>query len=165
VRYWPPSALPNPPFRASRIEETPRFRVSIPPFSIFSAISELFVTAGVVYVIRRNWTRRTFPLWVFLAVALFEALVNVLYMANRAAMAATGAHAISTGMKVFFAVHGMLSLVAYLVFVLLGILAYQEQKEGRFFFRERPAMTWAFLALWTVSIVSGEAIFVARYLM
>jgi hypothetical protein len=68
-------------------------------------------------------------------------------------------------MKVFFAVHGMLSLVAYLVFVLLGILAYQEQKEGRFFFRERPAMTWAFLALWTVSIVSGEAIFVARYLM
>jgi FtsH-binding integral membrane protein len=66
-------------------------------------------------------------------------------------------------MKIFFAGHGLISLVAYLVFVVLGIFAYQEQKDGRFFFRDRPALTWAFLAVWTVSIVSGEAIFLMRY--
>lgn len=139
--------------------------MDIPPFSIFSAISELFVTAGVLYVIWRNWNRLKFPLWLFLTVALFEALVNVLYMANRASQAATGAHEISTGMKIFFAAHGTISLVAYLVFVLLGIFAYQEQKDGRFFFRDRPVLTWAFLIVWTISIVSGEAIFVMRYLL
>ena len=137
---------------------------SIPAFSIFSAVSELFVTAGVLFVIRRNWARRAFPLALFLGVALFEALVNVLYMANRAAQAASGEHVISTGMKIFFAAHGILSLIAYLVFVVLGVLAWQDQRGGRFFFREHPVITWTFLVVWTISIVSGEALFVLRYL-
>ncbi|HKQ58467.1 MAG TPA: hypothetical protein VJY35_11420 [Candidatus Eisenbacteria bacterium] len=139
--------------------------MAIPPFSIFSAISELFVTVGVFTIIRRNWTRRAFPLALLLAVALFEAFVNVVYMANRASRAATGADVISPGMKVFFAAHGMLSLLAYLVFVILAVFAWQEQRAGRFFFRERPVLTWAFIAVWTVSIVSGEALFVLRYLV
>ena len=137
-----------------------------PAFSVCSAVSELFVTAGVIFVIRRNWTRRPFPLGVFLAVALFEALVNVLYMANRAAQAATpGAPSMPMGMKIAFALHGMLSLVAYLVFVVLAVFAYQDQKRGRYFFRERPGITWTFVVVWAISILSGEALFVTRYLL
>lgn len=137
----------------------------IPPFSIFSAISELFVTAAVFYMVRRNWTRRPFPLSLFIAVALFEALVNVVYMANRASRAATGVDSLSTLMKIFFAAHGTLSLLAYLVFVVLAVFAWQDQRAGRWFFRERPALTWTFLAAWTVSILSGEVLFVLRYLV
>ena len=136
----------------------------IPPFSIFSAASELFVTAGVIYVIYRNWTRRPFPLGLFLAVAVFEAFVNVFYMATKTARAAAGAEAIGTGMKIAFASHGLLSLLAYLVSVVLGVIAWQEQREGRFFFRERPALTWAFAVVWAVSVISGEVIFGLRYL-
>ena len=136
----------------------------IPAFSVFSAVSELAVTAGVVYLVRLNWTRRAFPLPLLLAVALFEALVNVVYMAQRAARASTGADVISPTMKILFACHGMLSLLAYLVFVILAVFAWQEQKAGRFFFRERPVLTWSFLVVWTVSVVSGEALFVLRYL-
>lgn len=139
----------------------------IPTFSLFSAISELFVTAGVFYVIRRNWTRKPFPFALFLSVSLFEALVNVMYMASRSAAAtAPGAkEVLSTGMKIAYASHGLLSLVAYLIFVVLGVLAYQEQKAGRWFFPERPALTWSFLVLWVVSIGSGEVIFTLRYLV
>ena len=139
----------------------------IPPFSIFSAVSELFVTAGVLFVIRRNWTRRKFPFALFLGVSLFEALVNVMYMASRSAAAtAPGAkEALSTGTKLAYAGHGLLSLLAYLIFVVLGTLAYQEQKAGRWFFRDRPALTWSFLVLWTVSIGSGETIFALHYLV
>jgi len=138
----------------------------IPPFSLFSAVSELFVTAGVLFVIRRNWTRRPFPFGLFLAVALFEGLVNVMYMANRSASASApgAAEALSTAMKIGYAAHGLLSLVAYLVFVVLGTLAHQEQKAGRWFFRDRPALTWSFLVLWAISIGSGEVIFALRYL-
>jgi uncharacterized membrane protein YozB (DUF420 family) len=139
--------------------------VNIPPFSIFSAVSELFVTAGVIYVIRRNWTRRPFPLVVFLAVALFEAFVNVLYMATRSAKAASGAEEVSAAMKLAFAGHGLLSLLAFLAFVMLGVVAWQEQRAGRWFFREHPAVTWVFATAWTISIVSGEALFVTRYLL
>src|SRR5262245_32667378 len=141
----------------------------IPPFSIFSAVSELFVTAGVLYVIWRNWNRQGFPFALFLGVALFEALVNVLYMANRAASAAAAppgaAEALPTWMKLLYASHGLLSLVAFLVFVVLGTLAYQEQKAGRWFFRDHPVLTRVFLVTWLVSIASGEAIFVMRYLL
>ena len=139
----------------------------IPPFSIFSAISELFVTAGVLFVVRRNWTRRPFPFGLFLAVALFEGLVNVMYMANRSAAASApeAAEALSTAMKIGYAAHGLLSLLAYLIFVVLGTLAHQEQKAGRWFFRDHPKLTWSFLVLWAISIGSGEAIFVLRYLM
>src|SRR2546427_10361275 len=100
----------------------------IPAFSLFSAVSELFVTAGVLFVVRRNWTRRAFPFGLFLVVSLFEALVNVMYMANRSA-AASAPHAtetLSTGMKIGFAAHGLLSLIAYLVFAVRGVLAYPE---------------------------------------
>ena len=139
----------------------------IPPFSIFSAVSELFVTAGVLFVVRRNWTRRPFPFGLFLAVSLFEALVNVMYMANRsaAASAPNATLVLSTGMKIAFAAHGLLLLVAYLVFVVLGVLAHQESRAGRWFFRDRPALTWGFLVLWIVSIGSGEMLFALRYLV
>jgi arginine exporter protein ArgO len=142
----------------------------IPAFSRFSAISELLVTAGVLFVVRRNWTRRLFPFGVFLSVALFEGLVNVMYMANRASEAASApghaaASALPTGMKIAFAAHGLLSLLAYLVFVVLGTFAHQEQGKGRWFFREHPVLTWTFLVGWMISIVSGEAIFALRYLV
>jgi hypothetical protein len=140
--------------------------MTIPTFSIFSAISELFVTAGVFYIIRRNWTRRTFPLGVFLGVALFEAFINVMYMATRAAQASSSVSGgLSPAMRLFYAGHGMLSLLAYLIFVVLGVFAYQDQKENRFWFRDRPGLTWSFLVLWTISIGSGEVLFVARYLI
>jgi len=45
------------------------------------------------------------------------------------------------------------------------VFAYQDQKENRFWFRDRPRLTWTFLVVWTISIVSGEAIFVAHYLL
>jgi len=137
----------------------------IPPFSLFSAVSELFVTAAVFYVVWRNWNRRPFPLPLFIAVALFEALVNVAYMATRASRASAGADAMSTGMKIMFAAHGMLSLLAFLVFVVLAVYAWMDQRAGRWFFRERPALTWAFLALWIVSVGSGEVLFALRYLV
>ena len=138
---------------------------SVIPFSIFSAISELFVTAGVFLIVRRNWTRRPFPFALFISVALFEALVNVLYMANRASRAASGVDVVAGWMKAMFAAHGLLSLFAFLWFVILGVFAYQEQRLGRWYFRDRPVLTWTFLVVWTLSIASGEALFVMRYLM
>ena len=139
--------------------------MNIPTFSIFSAVTELFVTAGVLTIVWRNWNRLRFPFGLFLGLVLFEALVNVLYMANRASRAATGADEIATGMRVFFAAHGILSLLAFIAFIVLGVLAYQDQRRQQWFFREFPAITWTFVTVWIVSIVSGEVIFVLRYLV
>jgi hypothetical protein len=138
--------------------------MNAPAFSIFSAVSELFVTAGVMYVIARNGTRRRFPFGLFLAVVLFEGLVNVLYMSQRASMASSGATPIPSGLRLFYALHGVGSLFAYIVFVVLGVFAHQDQKKGVYFFRDHPVLTWIFIAVWTASIGTGEAIFALRYL-
>ena len=140
--------------------------MNVPAFSIFSAVSELFVTAGVLYVMLRNWNRLRFAFPIFLAVVLFEAFVNVLYMSQRASQAAAGStgHTMSAAMRLFFALHGMVSLLAFIVFVVLGVFAHQDQKKGRFFFREHPAVTWTFLVVWILSVGSGEVIFALRYL-
>ena len=137
----------------------------VPAFSVFSAVSELFVTAGVLYVILRNWNRRRFSFPIFMGVVLFEAFVNVLYMSQRASQASSGAAAMSSGMRLFFALHGVASLFAFIVFVVLGVFAHQDQKKDVYYFRERPALTWTFLVVWTASIVSGEVIFALRYLV
>ncbi len=137
----------------------------IPPFSIFSAISELLVTAGVLYVILRNRSARRFSFPIFLTVVLFEGLVNVLYMSQRASQASSGAAPMAPGLRLFFALHGVVSLLAFIVFVILGVFAHQDQKRGVYFFRDRPGVTWTFLVVWIVSIVSGEAIFAVRYLL
>lgn len=139
--------------------------MTIPTFSIFSAASELVVTAGVAIVVSRNWSRRKFPLALFLAVALFEALVNVAYMANRTARAASGADPMTSGLRLAFAVHGMISLLAYLWFVVLGVIASVQQQTGRFWFRDHRLHTIFFLIVWTISVGSGEALFVTRYLL
>ena len=86
-------------------------------------------------------------------------------MSTRTARAASGAEAVPAAMRLFFAAHGMISLLAYLVFVILGVFAWQDQRAGRWFFRDRPALTWTFLVVWTVSVVSGEVLFVLRYLV
>ena len=137
----------------------------VPAFSIFSAVSELLVTAGVAIVVSRNGSGRKFPLALFLAVALFEALVNVAYMANRTARAASGADTMSSTMRLAFALHGMVSLLAYLWFVVLGVIAAVQQQAGRFWFREHRLHTVLFLVVWTISVGSGEAMFVVRYLL
>ena len=48
-----------------------------------------------------------FSIGIFLAVALFEACVNVMYMANRSAQAASGGASFPPLMKVGFALHGL----------------------------------------------------------
>jgi cellulose synthase/poly-beta-1,6-N-acetylglucosamine synthase-like glycosyltransferase len=59
----------------------------------------------------------------------------------------------------------MLSLLAYLWFVVLGVTAWVNQQADKFWFRDHPVHTWAFLLVWAISIGSGEVMFVLRYLV
>ena len=135
----------------------------IPPFSIFSAISEVVVTIVVLYTIISNLKGKKL-LWPALGLVLtFELCVNVMYMSMRAASADTD-HTLTQGMKLLFMGHGMLSLVMFVGLVILFILAVIDVKSGRpSWFRRHPAGTWLFVAFWMVSVISGQAIFVWRY--
>lgn len=139
--------------------------MDIPAFSIFSAISEIFVTIGVLYAIITTLQGKPFPKVLLGCVILFEFCVNVTYMASMAAKADRGAE-LSQGMKLFFAGHGTLSLLMFLALAVLYFISLVDVAKGREpWFRRHRTGTYVLIAFWMVSVLTGEAIFVMRYLM
>ena len=136
---------------------------TIPTFSIFSAISEVFVTIAVVYSIWKAMNGGKFHRGLLGATLIFELCVNVVYMAGRAAHADTSS-TLSTGMKLFYAGHGILSLLMFLGLGVVYLLALLDESKGRAtWFERNRGFTWVFLFFWMVSVVSGEAIFFMTY--
>ncbi|WKZ56461.1 MAG: hypothetical protein QY326_06945 [Bdellovibrionota bacterium] len=131
-------------------------------FSTFTAISELFVTAGVLYIVRRGWLRQRIPWGLALGLVIFEFSVNMLYMISR--MGATPLDALSTSMKILYAVHGTLSLLVFIAFALMVLLAFLEAKKGRHFFADHKRLTASFVVFWLLSVGSGEVIYILRHL-
>jgi hypothetical protein len=136
----------------------------IPAYSVFSAGSELLVTAAVFYVVWRAWSRDDFRRGLLAVVLGFEALVNISYMAYRIVVPARGAASVPGWLSATAALHGLLSLAMFLFLLFIAAMAWRDHERGRNFFRESPATTFAFVGLWLVSILSGEFLFVAFYL-
>ena len=130
-------------------------------FSAFTAISEIFVTTGVLAVVIHNYQGKGY-LW-RLAVGLlcFEFLVNMLYMIVRMQEHAqpTGVKAHGAAFVAFAAAHGSLSLLVFILFAICSFLARSDFRKGKFFYREHSRLTFTFIALWMLSVGSGEAIF------
>lgn len=126
-------------------------------FSTFTAISELFVTAGVYYVVFSNFRGHPFRWRLALGLVVFEFSVNMLYMIAR--MQAPHHAELSVSLKAFAALHGSLSLIVFIMFATCSALAWADLRRGRAFFREHPRLTASFAALWFVSVVSGEALY------
>ncbi len=131
-------------------------------FSVFTAISELFVTAGVVYVFSRSYLGRGFPWKLAALIAAFEFSVNMAYMVTR-----MGDHtnpAAPSPYAWLAAIHGSLSLLVFVAYVVLVFLAYFAHKRGEQYFQKRKTLFWTFLFFWFLSVGSGEAFFVMRYM-
>lgn len=133
-----------------------------PSFSTFSAISEIFVTAAVLYVVLTNFKGKGFPAKTALGVIVFEFSVNMLYMITR--MDDHSSSDLSGIMIAFAAIHGSLSLLIFIMFTVYAFLAYSDHKKGKFFFKEHPKQTVFFIILWAISVLSGEALYVIHYM-
>lgn len=136
----------------------------IPTFSIFSAASEIVVTVIVLYTIIGNLRGKPLQWKLLGGCLIFELCVNVMYMINRAASHDAGET--PQVLKIMYAVHGSLSLIMFVGLVLLYLVSTFDQKAGHpTWFQRHARGTWAFVALWLISVGSGEAIFVQRYLL
>ncbi|MFO1426095.1 MAG: hypothetical protein U1F11_03800 [Steroidobacteraceae bacterium] len=130
-------------------------------FSHFSAISEIFVTAGVFYVVWSSYKGRGFPWKLGAAIAVFEFSVNMLYMTMRMQHHSQGVE--RNWLTLLAALHGVLSLVVFVMFALLVFLAYFAHKRGEQYFQQRPGLTWTFLSMWVLSVGSGWIFYFTRF--
>lgn len=126
-------------------------------FSTFTAIAELFVTAGVLTIVYQNFKGRGFNSKLALGIVLFEFFVNMLYMISRMDHHSTANH--PTWFIILAAAHGSLSLIVFIMFAVYAALAHADIKKGKYFFKDHPIQTKVFVALWMVSILSGEAMY------
>ncbi|MES2155627.1 MAG: hypothetical protein V4510_10870 [bacterium] len=136
---------------------------NVPAFSIFSATSELAVTAAVLYVLWRAYYRNDLRVALLATTLAFELAVNIAYMSYR--LAVPSQSTAPDWLKAFQGAHGVLSLVMFIGLIILAGMAYSLNKDKRNFFRESPGLTLTFTVLWMVSVVSGETIFVVTYLV
>lgn len=135
--------------------------MSAPTFSTFSAISELFVTAGVFYVVFTNLKGHGFKWKLAGGVIVFEFLINMMYMIFR--MQQQTESSVDSSFVAFAAGHGVLSLLVFILFAAFSFLAYSANKRGHHFFRDNRTLTYAFIGLWTLSVVSGEVLYFVNY--
>lgn len=140
--------------------------MNAPAFSTFSAVAELFVTAGVFYIVLHNRAQKGFAWALATALIVFEFSVNMMYMIFRMREVSGGdeaAHTVGSQMALFMAGHGMLSLLVFMLLVVYSYLAFVAWRRGRYYFHERPGITWSFLGLWTLSVVSGWSLYFINY--
>ena len=136
---------------------------SIPPFSMFSSLSEIVVTASLLYCIISNLRGKPLKTVLMGCTLAFEICVNVVYMLMRAAEADQSTE-LSTGMKIYFALHGTLSLLMLLALIVTYVLSVIDLKDGRpTWFQRRAGFSWVLIGTWLLSIGSGEVIFLLRY--
>lgn len=136
---------------------------SVPAFSTFSAISELFVTAAVFYFFSMALRRNDFR-WALIGITIaFETLFNITYMASRLGQSAQANLPQPAWVVALLAGHGTLSLAMFLGLIAFILIAYRRHRvEGINLFATRRRLTYAFLALWTLSVLSGELIYVLQ---
>ncbi len=140
--------------------------MNAPAFSTFSAIAELFVTAGVFYIVLHNYAQKGFAWRLAAGLVIFEFSVNMMYMIFRMREVSAGHEAAGAPhpLAPFMAAHGILSLLVFLLLVVYSYLAFVAWKRGRHFFRDHPAIAWSFLGLWISSVGSGWALYAINYL-
>ncbi len=126
-------------------------------YSTFSAVSELIVTAIVLWVIFDNFRgNRLRAGWLFGTLA-FELLVNVSYMVKQTFVVFENRTAETPAyIELVGAFHGILSLGMFVALIVVAVLAYRASKRGVAYFQGRPALTGVFVVLWMLSILSGE---------
>lgn len=134
----------------------------MPWLSAVSAGTELLVTAAVFYVLYKAVVWEVLKTRLLAAALAYEVLFNISYMTFRLLTHPEPSHH-PAWMVGLLALHGVLSLAMFLALVAFALVAWRRHAQGRNFFKERAALTAVFVALWSVSLLSGEAVFVLEY--
>lgn len=132
-----------------------------PPFSTLSAVTELFVSAAVFYFFYQALRHVNYR-WGLITVAIvYETLFNITYMVSRLFEHEEGVtHHHPGWVTGFVAFHGTLSLLMFLGLIGFVVWAWRRVRAGD----ADPIGNWrrlsyGFLVLWTISILTGEAIY------
>ncbi len=133
-----------------------------PLYSTVSLVAELFVSAAIVTVIVQAYRRNAFRRRLAALALSYEVLFNISYMVYR--VLTHPEDKVESKFDVALAIfHGTLSLAMFIALVVFMAVAWKRYAKGENFFRAHRVMTGIFLALWTLSVVSGVIFYFVEY--
>ncbi len=135
----------------------------IPFWSIVTLCTELVVTASVYFIVWKAYRTGIFLRLFAFVVLGYELLFNVSYMLSReaAGQASVVYKPYETALAIF---HGIFSLVMFIALVTFFLVAARAYKRGENYFLLHKRLTMTFIIAWSVSILSGIALFVSLYI-
>jgi hypothetical protein len=136
--------------------------MNAPLLSNISLITEFFVTGVVFYIFYRGYKKNVFHTKLAIVTMLYELIFNISYMASRTSHATSK----SVGPVVLLAVvHGILSLVMFVLLIIFLIVAWTRYRKGENFFHNHKILTFTFLFFWSISVLSGFGFYIFKYIL
>ena len=136
--------------------------MAAPLFSTITLLTEIVVTASVLYAFYSGYVRNRFPYALVALTLAYETLFNVSYMTLRVAT-----HVEDGRDRPFeialAAFHGTFSLLMFVGLIVFMAAAWRNYRKGVNYFRAHAKLTRTFIALWLVAIASGFAFYAVEY--
>lgn len=128
-----------------------------PLFSTFTLFTELLVTVFVLFIFYKGYRFNIFHKKIAIFTLSYEILFNISYMSYRAFThdKIVGEHThtpLHTGIAIF---HGVFSLTMFILLIIFLLTAMIKYGKGVNYFREHKTITFAFIFLWMIAILSG----------
>lgn len=133
-----------------------------PLTSTITLIAELFISAIIYYTFYLGYKHNKFPIKLAAFALLYEIIFNISYMASRVG-AQTESKFLPPAVILFAAVHGILSLLMFILLVIYFILAWKNYKKDTNYFKTHKVITILFFIFWTFSIASGIIFYFLDY--
>lgn len=133
-----------------------------PLASTITLIMELIIGFLIFFIIFQGWKHNRFSKKLTFFAIGYEIIFNVGYMIYRSVSVSSTTH-LSSAMKIFAMMHGILSLVMLFVVVAFFLRATREYGNNINSFVIHRSQTMFFLFFWLISLLSGVYIYVTLY--
>lgn len=140
--------------------------MQVPPlFSTFTLVTEILVTVSVLYVFYSAYKHNIFHKKLVFFTLAYETLFNISYMSLRALTHEqnVGAHHHTPFHIAVAAFHGIFSILMFVLLIVFFVVAWRMYGQGINFFKEHKVMTFGFVVLWMVAILSGLFFYYLAY--
>ena len=137
--------------------------MNAPLLSNVSLITELLVSASVIYTFYQGYKHNKFPTTLVSITLLYEILFNISYMATRT-KSQVGSRTFNFDVLLAI-IHGTLSLIMFVALIVFMMIAWGRYKKGQNYFKDHKILTWVFLFFWTFSVLSGVLFYILRYII
>lgn len=136
-----------------------------PLFSTFTLLTEILVTIAVLTIFHQGYKHNKFLKKLTIVTLLYETIFNISYMSYRALTheAKVGSHIHTPFHIAAAAFHGIFSIIMFIALVIFLLVAMKKYKDEHNFFKAHKIITFIFLVLWFIAILSGIFFYYLAY--